>query len=99
MFCATLAGFQTLLLAPTELLASQHYATLTGLSEQLLLMHQGLIRPRVALLTSSNKVSEKTAIKAALAEGHCDVLVSTQASMSGMQTWGRRLLAAVAGIT
>eukprot|EP00775_Hariotina_reticulata_P012580 gene12580-12710_t len=88
------SGYQSLLLAPTELLATQHYATLTSLSEQLFLKHLGLKRPRVALLTSSSKASEKTAIKAALAGGRCDVLVSTQAAL-WVRDWSKLALVVV----
>ncbi|KAF8062927.1 recG [Scenedesmus sp. PABB004] len=75
------SGFQALLLAPTELLASQHAATLAGIAERLPLS----LRPRVGLLTSSGRAKEREEVKRRVAEGQLDVLVSTQAAL-----WVRR---------
>ncbi|KAF6260024.1 hypothetical protein COO60DRAFT_1625888 [Scenedesmus sp. NREL 46B-D3] len=58
------AGHQALLLAPTTLLAAQHMATLSSIADRLPLA----LRPR-----------EKAAMKARLARGDVDLLVSTQA--------------------
>ena len=61
-------------MAPTEILAQQHVKTL-----------QGFLAPfgiRVCLLTGSMKTKEKSAVKAALEEGVCDVAVGTHALLT-----------------
>lgn len=64
-------GFQTALLAPTEILAQQHFL---GISE--LLMPLGI---RVGLLTGSTKKAERTKLHAALQQGEISLLVGTHA--------------------
>lgn len=61
-------GFQSALMAPTEILAKQHYDTLCGFLEPL-----GV---RVVLLTGSSK---KAPVYEQLANGEADVAVGTQA--------------------
>ena len=76
-FAAWLAhagGFQTAMMAPTEILARQHYETLTKL-----LAPAGI---RVALLTGSLKAAEKREVKKALAAGETDLVVGTHALLS-----------------
>ncbi len=62
-------GFQGALMAPTEILAEQHYKTLTPL-----LAKSG---QRVGLLTGSMKAKEKRAVCTALAAGEIDLIVGT----------------------
>ena len=64
-------GFQACMMAPTEILANQHYI---GISKFL----NGL-PIKVALLTGSTKAAEKRKIKAQLLEGEIDILVGTHA--------------------
>jgi ATP-dependent DNA helicase RecG len=64
-------GYQGALMAPTEILAEQHFATLTRLF--------GASGPRVALLTGSVKGKARTQAYASVANGDIDVLVGTQA--------------------
>lgn len=64
-------GYQCALMAPTEILAVQHYE---GLSKMLL--STGI---NVRLLTGSTKAKEKREIKAALIEGEIDLLIGTHA--------------------
>ncbi len=64
-------GFQACLMAPTEILASQHYATL---KEQIEGMGINL-----ALLTGSTKISERRKIYASLADGSLQIVVGTHA--------------------
>ena len=64
-------GFQTALMAPTEILATQHYETLKNFLEPL-----GL---NVCLLTGSMTLKTKNEIKRKLAEGECHVAVGTHA--------------------
>jgi len=63
-------GFQTLVMAPTEVLAKQHYATFSEMLSPL-----GIT---VGLLTGSLSAKEKAAVRAAAASGETSVLVGTQ---------------------
>ena len=65
------AGYQSAFMAPTEILAKQHFATLTGFLEPL-----GL---RVGLLTGSMTARQKREVKAAAGGGVLDVVVGTHA--------------------
>lgn len=64
-------GFQTAIMAPTEILASQHAETLHSL-----LAPFGV---RVSLLTGSVKGAARAAVYKAIAEGEVDVVVGTHA--------------------
>ena len=64
-------GFQACLMAPTEILAEQHYATLKRMLSGLP-MH-------VELLTGSTKQKERVSILESLSNGNIDILVSTHA--------------------
>ena len=67
-------GRQAALMAPTEILAQQHYAGLSPLLEPL-----GI---RCALLTGSAPAREKRAIAASLAAGEVDFIIGTHALLS-----------------
>lgn len=74
-FVAVQAGFQVAIMAPTELLAEQHFKTLPGL-------YSGLdpdLRPTLGLLTGSTPASERRQLTEALANGDCRVIVGTHA--------------------
>ncbi|MEN9742652.1 MAG: ATP-dependent helicase RecG [Bacteroidota bacterium] len=64
-------GFQGALMAPTEILANQHYA---GISELLAQM-----KVKVALLTGSTKKSERVKIHEQLLNGEIQLLIGTHA--------------------
>ncbi|MGN0666059.1 MAG: ATP-dependent DNA helicase RecG [Huintestinicola sp.] len=64
-------GCQSALMAPTEILARQHYATLKGFLEPL-----GI---RTGCLTGSMTAKEKREVKAALAAGEIRVIAGTHA--------------------
>ena len=68
------SGFQCALMAPTEILASQHFATLSALL--------GPAGMKVALLTGSMKAAEKKAVYAALQSGEIHLIVGTHALLS-----------------
>lgn len=71
MYKTVKSGFQAVMMAPTELLAKQHLATLKRDFEPL-----GL---NVKLLSSSTKTKERAEILAQLEAGEIDVLVGTHA--------------------
>ncbi len=65
---------QTAFMAPTEILAEQHYASLSRLF--------GPMDIQVGLLTGSMKEKEKKALRASLAEGTIDLIIGTHALLS-----------------
>ena len=67
-------GMQTALMAPTEILAKQHYGSLRELFDKL-----GI---KTGLLTGGMKMSEKREIKERLASGEIDVIIGTHAVIS-----------------
>ena len=71
MYIAAENGFQSALMAPTEILAVQHFESLSPLFEKL-----GF---RVSLLTGSTAAAQKKSIKAALASGGTDIVIGTHA--------------------
>ena len=64
-------GYQTALMAPTEILAHQHFETLSGFLEPL-----GI---KVALLTGSLSAKKKSALKEQIKNGEYNVVVGTHA--------------------
>ncbi len=77
------AGAQAALMAPTEILAAQHYASLSALLEP-----AGL---RCALLTGSSKAAERKKLLAALEAGEIDLVIGTHALLGekvGFQNLG-----------
>ena len=64
-------GFQSCLMAPTEILATQHF---NGLQEMV-----EAVGMKMALLTGSTKVARRREIHAALESGALDILVGTHA--------------------
>ncbi len=64
-------GFQAAFMAPTEILARQHFATFSKLLENTDLS--------IALLTGSLKESEKKRIRSELANGKIDLVIGTHA--------------------
>ena len=70
-YLAAKNGFQTALMAPTEILAEQHCQSLSGLFEPL-----GV---RVALLTGSMTEKQKRLAREAIARGEVDLIVGTHA--------------------
>ncbi len=64
-------GYQCALMVPTEVLAEQHYRTLTTLVNDL--------RVRIALLTGQQPASERNALRGDIAGGTVDIVVGTHA--------------------
>ncbi len=75
------SGFQSALMAPTEILATQHFTTLSSL-----LAPTGM---RVALLTGSMKAAEKRKVYSALEASEIDLVVGTHALLSEGVTFSR----------
>ncbi len=73
-FVAAKNGFQSALMAPTEILAEQHYKTLISFME-----NSGV---RCGLLTGATTKKQKTLIKTALEKGEIDVIIGTHALIS-----------------
>ena len=71
MLLAVDNGFQACIMAPTEILARQHYASMTRFAEGLNI--------RVAILTGSSKVRERRASLEGIASGEVDILIGTHA--------------------
>ena len=73
LFLAAKSGVQSAMMAPTELLAKQHYETLTRLFGDSV---------KVVLLTGGLTAKEKKLARAALESGDADVAVGTHALLS-----------------
>ncbi len=87
MIIAAKAGAQAALMAPTEILAEQHYA---GLNE--LLAPLGIV---TCLLTGSTPAAEKAQIYAALASGEIQVAIGTHALIQEAVTFDKLALAVI----
>ncbi|HYR94372.1 MAG TPA: ATP-dependent DNA helicase RecG, partial [Methylomirabilota bacterium] len=84
---AVAAGAQAALMAPTELLAEQHYRSLSGVF--------GTSGPRVALLTSSVTGTARQQTLDALEKGTLDIVVGTHALVEESVAFKRLALAVV----
>lgn len=71
MLLANDNGYQACMMAPTEILARQHYASITELVTDDLV--------RVAILTGSSKKKERTILHEQLEKGEIDILIGTHA--------------------
>ena len=71
MLLAVDNDFQACLMAPTEILARQHYATITRMLKD--------IPVRVAILTGSSKTKERREALEGIASGEVDILIGTHA--------------------
>lgn len=84
LLCTLLAkdnGYQSCLMAPTEILAQQHYQTFSTM-----LRDQQSVR--VALLTGSTPRKQRETIHAALLSGEIDVLIGTHALLEDVVQFG-----------
>ena len=71
MLLAVDNGFQACIMAPTEILARQHYATMARMAEG--------IGVNIAILTGSSKSKERRLAFEGIASGQIDILVGTHA--------------------
>lgn len=74
MYINYLSGYQSSMMAPTEILARQHYTSITDTFKNTDI--------KISLLTGSMKKSEKNKIYQELAEGKIDILIGTHALIS-----------------
>ncbi|WP_162342356.1 ATP-dependent DNA helicase RecG [Cyclobacterium salsum] len=81
------SGYQTCMMAPTEILANQHYEGLKDYSEQM-----GL---RIALLTGSSSKRKREEIHRDLASGELHLLVGTHALLEDVVRFHRLGLAII----
>ena len=79
-YCAAQNGCQTALMAPTEILAEQHYASLSRLF--------ALLGISVALLTGSMSAKEKREVRDGLLDGSVQIAVGTHALISESTVFG-----------
>ncbi len=79
IYCAVKNGRQAALMAPTEILAEQHYASLRKLFAPL-----GI---RTVLLTGSMTPKQKAAVREQLAAGEADLAVGTHALLTDATTF------------
>ena len=87
MLSAIEAGCQAALMAPTELLARQHLATITPLVD--------VAQVRLALLTGREKEAARTQTLAGLAAGDIDLVVGTHALLQDGVTFHDLALAVI----
>ena len=80
-------GYQACMMAPTEILAGQHYESLTQMVNGMPI--------RIALLTGSTKQRERNAIHADLLDGKIDILVGTHALIEDTVQFAKLGLAVV----
>jgi len=85
------AGFQCALMAPTEILAAQHFGKLIGWLDPLL-AERGL---RVAWLTGSQKKKERDVMSAAVDSGEAALVIGTHAVISEKVRFKRLALAVI----
>jgi ATP-dependent DNA helicase RecG len=85
------AGWQCALMAPTEILAEQHFRKLIGWLEPLL-VPKGL---RVAWLTGSQKKKERTEMLSLVANGEAALVVGTHAVIQDQVQFKRLALAII----
>ena len=82
MLDVALSGYQSAIMAPTEVLAKQHYESFKGWIE-----NAGLDIP-VVLFTGSMKVSEKKAMQKIVDENDSCIIIGTHALISEGRTFG-----------
>ena len=81
---ALMSGKQAALMAPTSILAEQHYRGISAAFERMpaeLMPREG--KPVIALLTGSISSSDREAIYRGLADGSIDIVIGTHAIIQG----------------
>lgn len=93
LLVAVMNGAQAVLMAPTEILAEQHFKTINNILPALGEKLQ--IQPRVKLLIGSMKHKEKLAAQQEISEGQVDIAVGTHALIQEAVTFQNLALAVV----
>lgn len=79
MLVTVASGMQAVLMAPTEILAEQHYASLEKLWDELWLPGLTKLSSQLRLLTGSLKQSEKAKIYEEISSGQARIILGTHA--------------------
>lgn len=90
LMCCLLAidnGYQTCIMAPTEILANQHYETLNRFLKPLLASEDNPNGLRIALLTGSTTKKQRDLFHPALQTGRIDILIGTHALLEDTVQW------------
>ncbi len=87
MFAAVGNGYQAALMAPTEILAEQHFRNATALFRDQQI--------EIALLTGSLKAAEKRAVRARIADGSARIVIGTHAIIQDGVNFARLGLAVI----
>lgn len=90
LMCCLLAidnGYQTCIMAPTEILANQHYETLNGFLKPLLASEDNPNGLRIALLTGSTTKKQRDLLHPALQTGRIDIVIGTHALLEDTVQW------------
>lgn len=90
LMCCLLAidnGYQTCIMAPTEILANQHLETLTQFLKPFLASETNPAGLRVALLTGSTTKKQRDRLHPALQAGQIDILIGTHALLEDTVQW------------
>lgn len=91
LMCCLLAidnGYQTCIMAPTEILANQHFETLSQFLQPLLANENNPNGLRIALLTGSTTKKQREVLHPALQAGQIDILIGTHALLEDNVQWG-----------
>jgi ATP-dependent DNA helicase RecG len=99
LLAAVQGGFQGAFMAPTEVLAEQHFLTSRGLLDGLAVPAEGMLtgeRPvRVELLTNRTGAADRRRLADGLAAGDVDIVVGTHALIYGEVEFGKLGVAVV----
>ena len=90
LMCCLLAldnGYQACIMAPTEILANQHYDTLKAFLEPLNNRPGNIPRVNIALLTGSTSSKNRVPVHDGLMDGTVDILIGTHALLEDTVQW------------
>lgn len=91
LMCCLLAidnGYQTCIMAPTEILANQHLETLSQFLQPFLASENNPNGLHIALLTGSTTKKQREVLHPALQAGQIDILIGTHALLEDNVQWG-----------
>lgn len=90
LMCCLLAidnGYQTCIMAPTEILANQHFETLSQFLRPFLASESNPNGLHIALLTGSTTKKQREVLHPALQAGQIDILIGTHALLEDTVQW------------